>query len=161
MAEVTEGADGGRDSSGEEVVGDGESFQIGKVFEEIEVAGEPVGGDVQHAEAREGGELWGDWAGEEVVGEVEDLELSAVKDLGRESAKEVVVGEREFFELREASNGRGQNTVEVVGFEDESGDSEGVGFLAGELPPLAEHALCFASQSCGDLTVDSEVLLQS
>lgn len=105
MSEVAEGAERGRDSSGEEVVGDGESFEVGEVFEEIEVAGEFVGGDVEQAQAREGGQFGGDFAGEEVVGEVEDFEFSAVNDLWRESVNELVVGEGEFLELCEASNG--------------------------------------------------------
>lgn len=91
VSEVAEGANRSGDSSGEEVIGDGELFEIGEVPEEIEVAGEFVGGEVEDAEADEGGELRRDFAGEVVVGEVENLELPAVNDLGRNSVNEVVV----------------------------------------------------------------------
>lgn len=158
MSEVAEGADGGRDSSGEEVVSNRKSFEVWEVFEEVEVAGEFVGGDVQHAEAREGGQFGRDFAGEVVIGEVEDFEFSAVNDLGRESVNEFVVREGEFFELAQASYSMGQNTVKVLRFENESCYSEHVGFLGGE-SSLAEYAIGVARRCCVKLTVDSEVFL--
>jgi len=160
LAEVAEGTDGRRHPSGEEVVGDGEGFEVGEVLEEVEVAGEFVGGDVQRAEARERGEFGGDLAGEEVVGEVKEFELAAVNDLGRDAVNELVVGERELFELCEASYCGGQDTVEMLGFQHQPRDSEHVGFLGRE-PSLAEHTLRVTCLICLQFTVDSEVLSQS
>lgn len=93
MSEVAEGADRRRNSASEEVVSHGKCFEVWEVFEEIEVAGEFVGGDVEYAETREGGELRRDFAGEEVVGDIKDFEFSTVNDLERELVNEFVVSD--------------------------------------------------------------------
>lgn len=75
----------------------------------------------------------------------------AISNLRRDFVKEMVVGEGELLELGEPSNHRGQEPVQPLRSEDDSGDSDlrrvaGDSRLAGD-----------SGQEAGGLTVDSEV----
>lgn len=75
----------------------------------------------------------------------------AISNLRRDFIKEMVVGEGELLELGEPSDRRGQEPVEPLRAEDDSGDSD-LRRVAGDSPLAGD-----SGQEAGGLTVDSEV----
>lgn len=110
-----------------------------------------IRGEIEDSKVSKCRKLIWDFSKESVASEVENLDPFAISNLRRDFIKEMVVGEGELLELGKPSDRRGQEPVEPLRSEDDSGDSD-LRRVA-EDSPLAGDS----GQEAGGLTVDSEV----